>query len=225
MGTFEGLGVPRFGAYYRYSEDQTENLYVEDDGVHNFTFTDQGGENCIAVTLSDSTTVTSGYSQAFYVNHSISGNWSTGNAQVNSFAVDLAYTGTIGCELEGFYVYIGGSGTVSSANISGMVAYIADLGGNPSTKCGLQLHMADGNTATGQDAFIVMRVEGSSGRTTNMFQKSGTSSINPDNFLATNCTTGMLTAGDYLGGTPASAYGMRVNVGGTIYYIPLITDS
>ena len=42
MGTFEGLGVPRFGAYIRYNEAQTEVLSVADDGVHDFTITKTG---------------------------------------------------------------------------------------------------------------------------------------------------------------------------------------
>jgi hypothetical protein len=177
------------------------------------------------LTITDSTTVTSGYSQGFYVNHTVSGAWSTGNAQINSIAVDLTLTGTIACEAEGLYVYVGGSGaTLTSANINGVNIYIADLGAAPSSKQCLQLHMADGNTATGQNAFISMRIEGSSGAVTNMFQKAGTAT-NPTNFLATNATDNMLAAGDYLGGTPASAYGMKVLVGATTYYIPLITDS
>jgi len=226
MGTWEGLGVPLFGEYYRYNSAQTEVLYVENDGVHNFTFTDQGGENCIALTITDSTTVTSGYSQGFYVNHTVSGSWSTGAAQINSFAVDLALTGTIACEAEGFYAYVSGSGaTLTSANISGVVCYIADLGAEPTaSRAALKLHIADGNKSSGNDAFIVMRIEGASGDVTNMFEKSGTAT-NPDNFIRTNATDGMLTAGDYLGGTPASAYGLRFLVGATVYYIPLIADS
>lgn len=226
MGTFEGLGVPLYGEYYRYSEDQTQSLHVEDDGQHNFTFTDLGADNFIAVTVTDSNTVTSGYLQSFYTSITTSGSWTTGAAQINAFAVDLTLGGTIGCEAEGFYVYIAGTGTptLTSANISGLVSYIADLGAQPSSRCGIQLHIEDGNVASGQDAFVVMRIEGASGAVTNMFQKSGTAT-NPTNFLATNATDNMLAAGDYLGGTPASAYGMKVLVGATTYYIPLITDS
>ena len=103
MGTYEGLSVPIYGEFYRYDASGTQTLYVEDDGVWNFTHTstNTAGENVVALTLTDSATITSGYSQGFYVNHTTSGSYTGGGAQINSIAVDLTLGGTIACEAEG----------------------------------------------------------------------------------------------------------------------------
>lgn len=227
MGTYEGIGLPAYGEFYRYSASGTQNLFVEDDGVWNFTHTstNTAGENIIALTLTDSATITSGYSQGFYVNHTTSGSYTGGGAQINSIAVDLTLGGTIACEAEGLYIYVAQTGTptLTSANINGANIYIADLGSQPAARSALQLHIADGNEASGQDAFIVMRLEGASGATTNMFEKAGTAT-NPTNFLKTNAANNMVFAGDF-GTDGASTYGLRCLVAGTTYYIPLIIDS
>ncbi|MGW8179189.1 MAG: hypothetical protein ACWGQW_10585, partial [bacterium] len=224
MATYDGLAVPLYGDYSQYTSSQTAYLAVGTSGQQDFTFTSVGADNLIAVTVTDSNTVTSGYLQSFYTSVTTSGSYTTGNTQINAFAVDLLLGGTVGCEAEGFYAYIAKSGspTLTSANISGMVVYIDDLGGAPSSRSGIQIHIADGNAASGQDAFITMRLEGGSGAVTSMFQKAGTAN-NPTYFLSTNATNNMLAAGDYLGGTPASAYGMKCYVNGTVYYIPLVT--
>jgi len=226
MATYDGLSVPLYGDYSQYTSSQTAYLAVGTSGQQDFTFTSVGADNLIAVTVTDSNTVTSGYLQSFYTSFTTSGSYTTGSTQINAFAVDLLLGGTIGCEAEGMYVYVAKSGspTVTSGNINGINVYIDDLGGSASTRSALQLHIADGNAATGADAFILCRIEGSSGAVTNLIQKAGTAT-NPTNFLATNATDNMLSAGDYLGGTPASAYGMKVLVGATTYYIPLVTNS
>ncbi len=226
-GTLEGLGVPIFGEFYRYSADGTQNLYVEDDGVWNFTHTstNTAGENVVALTLTDSATITSGYSQGFYVNHTTSGSYTGGGAQINSIAVDLTLGGTIACEAEGLYIYVAQTGTptLTSANINGANIYIADLGSQPAARSALQLHIADGNEATGQDAFIVMRLEGASGATTNMFEKAGTAT-NPTNFLKSNAANNMVASGDFIT-SATSYYGLKCLIAGTTYYIPLTVNS
>lgn len=225
MGTMNGLEVPRYGAYTRGSEDQTTVMSVDDEGMENFTFDQPGADNMMAITVTDSSTVTSGYMQGYYASITASGAYSTGNTQINGMAVDLFLAGTIACEVEGLYVYVSKSGepTVTSANVNGINIYIDDLYAAPSTRSCIQLHIADGNVGSSQDGFIVMRIEGSSASVTNMFSKNGTAQ-NPTFFLYTNAVTEMVTAGDFITNA-SSAYGLACNINGTTRYIPLVSNT
>jgi len=224
-GTMEGLSVPIYGAYYRYSADQTQALYVADNGASDLSFTSVGADNLFSITHSDTSTVATGYLQNFYASLTAAGTYTTGNTQISPFATDLTLSGTISCEAQGMYIYVAGSGTLTSANISGLNVYLDDFGGSlgGGSKSGIQIHIADGNTATGQNAFITMRLEGASGAATCMFEKSGTAT-NPTYFLRTNATDGMITAGNF-GTDGASTYGLAVYVAGAARYIPLIDNT
>ncbi len=226
MGTYDGLALPAFGEYYRFSADgSTEILFVEDDGVTNITVaTTDGGDNAVALTLTDGSTITSGYVQGYYVSQTTSGKYTTGSSQINSIAVDLFLGGEVGCEAEGMYIYVAKSGTpeFGSANISGLVVYMANLGTDaPSSRSAIQLHMEGTTVAQGQDAFVLMRLEGAGPRVTNMFEKSGTST-NPTNFLKTNATDGMVQA-ITAGGTQDKV--LVVNLAGSTYWIPMYAAS
>lgn len=225
MGTYEGLSVPIYGEFYRYTGDQTEVWFVEDDGVTNLTIDQPGADNIFAITVTDSSTVTSGYLQAFYTSVTASGSYTTGNSQINAFAVDLFLAGTVGCEAEGMYVYVAASGTptLTSSNINGVNIYIDDLGSSPSVRSGLQIHVADGNAGSTADAFIYMRLEGASGAVTNMFEKGGTAA-NPTNFLKSNAVGNMVAAGDFVT-SATSTYGLKCLIAGTTYYIPLVVNT
>ncbi len=228
MGTYEGLALPVNGEFYHYpSAGSTYNWYVESDGVFNLSVDDPGRDNAVALTITDGSTAATGYLQGYYVSITTdsTASFTTGNSQINSFAADLFLGGTISCEAECFYGYIAKSGTptVTSGNISGMVVYIDDLGGAASSRSGIQIHIADGNAAASQDAFIVMRLEGASGAVTNMFQKSGTAT-NPTYFLATNATDGMINAGDVVS-SGATAQSLVCNINGSVRHIPLYTNS
>lgn len=221
-GTMDGLGIPINGGYTAYQSDGTTSyLTVNSDGTQDFSFSDEGADNFISVTVTDSTTITTGYIQPFYANITYSGAMSTGNSQINAFATDISLTGTVSSEVEGFYAYISGTGTLTSANISGMVVNIASLGGAASTRCGLQIHIEDGNVASSQDAFILCRLEGSSGAATNLIQKSGTAT-NPEYFLTTNASDGMVTA---YSASDSADKALRVQIAGSVYNIPMVPDS
>jgi len=224
-GTMEGLSVPIFGEFYKYSEAQTQAWYVEDDGIFNISITSPGADNYLAVVVTDTSTVTTGYLQNVYASLTTSGSYTTANTQINAFAVDLTLGGTVGCEAEGMYVYVAstGSPTLTSANINGINVYIDDLGSSPNARSALQLHIADGNAGTGADAFIYMRIEGGSGAVTNMFEKGGTAT-NPTNFLKSNAANNMVATGDFIT-SATSTYGLKCLIAGTTYYIPLVVNS
>ena len=202
--------------------DGTELLYVEDDGVTNWTIAKTAAENAIALTLTSAGTFTTGYHQGFYASHTATGKFTTGNSQINSFAVDLFLGGEIGCEAEGMYIYVAKTGTLSltSANISGLAIYIAGLGtSQPSTRCGLQLHMEGATVASGQDAFIMCRSEGT-GLVTHAMQFYG--STNPTYFIGINSEAGFVTTQVPNGNVIKT---ISCSIGGTEYWIPLYSAS
>ncbi len=225
MGTMEGLSTPLFGAFKHYDTSQTEVWSVDNGGMFNFAITSPGADNLLEVVVTDSTTTASGYLQPVYSKITTSGSWTTGNAQLNAFAADLFLGGTVGCEAHGLAVYItkSGSPTLTSAQPAGVQVYIDDLGSSPSSRAALRLHIADGNAASTNDAFIIMRIEGSSGAVTNMFEKAGTAT-NPTYFLKTNATDGMINAGDVTA-SGATAQSLVCMIGGAIKHIPLYTNS
>ena len=218
MGTFSHQtfnGGPAFGP--------------DSSGAFNMSFTDPGADNLIAITVTDgSSAVTSGYLQPFYANITLDSDasWSTGSAQINAFATDITLDGTVSCEVEGMYVYItNSSGTITSANISGLVVNIADLGSQASTRAGLQIHIEDGNVAASQDAAILVRLEGSSGALTNLIQLSGTASLKPAYFLTTNQggAASTMVQSKTCAGTQDTV--LVCNINGSTYWIPMYAAS
>jgi hypothetical protein len=199
---------------------------IGDDGCIRHTVSDLGAVNGYAMTITDGETITSGYVQGFYASLTTSSDtaWSTGNTQGNVFATDIALTaGTVACEVEGSYVYISGSSncTKTSANISGQVVYIDDLGGAPTSRAGIQIHIADGNVGSTQDGAIVVRYEGSSCLGTNLIQVWCPQYVT--NFLKTNVTGGFVDTSSRAAATVTRSLVCLIN--GTTYYIPLLSAS
>lgn len=219
MGTMEGLSVPINGPFYRYSAAQAQNLFIEDDGVTNFTIAKTAADNAISLSLTSAGTFTSGYHQGYYVNHTATGKFTTGGSQINSFAVDLNLGGEIGCEAEGMYIYVAKTGTLSltAANISGLAIYIAGLGtSQPGTRCAVQLHMDGRSTpASAQDAFIVCRTE-ATGLVTNALYFQGVT--NPTYLIRVNNDAGFLTTQVPNGNIIKT---LSIDFNGTEYWIPL----
>jgi len=137
-GTWEGLGVPINGEYYRYTEsDQTQTWYVEDDGVTNITIdhsaTTEAADNYFALTITDGGARTSGYANAFYVNATVGGNLGSGVAvnQFNAFGADITLDGTSSAAgYGGGYIYIAKTASWSdtSAVVYGFCLDIQEIG-------------------------------------------------------------------------------------------------
>jgi hypothetical protein len=138
------------------------------------------------------------------------------------FATDISLAaGTVACEVEGSYVYISGSSncTKTSANISGHAVFIDDLGGAPTSRAGIQIHIADGNVGSSQDGAIVIRYEGSSCLGTNLMQVWCPQYVT--NFLKTNVTGGFVDTTSRA--AAAASRHLVVLLNGTTYYIPCLS--
>ena len=202
--------------------DNNEFLYVEDDGVTNWSIAKTAADNAVALTLTNAGTFTTGYHQGVYISQTATGKYTTGSSQISSYAVDLALGGEIGCEAQGIYVYVMASGTpvLASANISGAVLYIAPLGTSvPSARCGLQIHIQGATVASEQDAFIICRTE-ATGQVTSALHFQATN--NPTYFLYCNNETGMVSTQTPNGNVIKT---ISVNLNGTEYWIPLYAAS
>ena len=224
-GTFEGLSVPVFGEFYRYSEAQTENLKVDDNGAFNLTvgYSGVATEQAIAVAYSPNGTVASGYGAGVYVSLAVSGT-STGafsTTQQNAFATDISVNGTHTCGIGGIYVYLAeGTATLTTAQIYGGYFDIGtDFGTVDYLSC-ITLDKHNTTVGTTVDAFILCQLQGS-GTGTTMIQMQG--GAKPTYFLNMSDATvaGFLDADSRQAATSTS--NIAVRVGGTTKYIQLLT--
>lgn len=224
MGTFEGLSVPLYGSWIMGNESQTAILTCDTAAAWNWAYTSPGADNLLAVTVTDSNTVTSGYLQTFYANVTTSGSYSGGGTQINPIAVDLSLGGTIGCEAAGLYIYVAASGTptVTSGNITGATIYMTDMGGSPGYQSCINLYKNTTNLGSTSDAFIFCVNQGS-GNTTSLIACGGTN--HPTYFLSLkSAANNMVAAVDSLTSAGCSQ-SLVVDLNGTTKYIPLITAS
>jgi hypothetical protein len=226
-GTFEGLGMPLNGAFKRYAANgTTECLSVSDDGAMDFTFTDLGADNFITVVIADSTTVDSGYVQAFHTSLTMSGNCST---QINCFAADLTLGGTMeNVEISGSYIYIAETGTASltGSTISGYTVYFTAFGAAAANRYGVHAYSAETLAYTGseQDAAFMADCSGTSGTWGAILGCRGTTQ--PRYLLHIYGAPGDDNLYSSVAqGSSTSAGSLAVLVDGTVFRIPLIADT
>lgn len=230
-GTMEGLGVPINGGYTAYQDDGTTAfLTVSNEGAHDFTFTDEGADNFISVTIADTTTITSGYIQAFYASITSTGSKSTAQtgSQQNAFAADIILGGTQAAWTSGVFIYIAetGSCTITSSTITGYTVYLAAFGSSPASRHGFHVFSAETSTyadATGVDS--AFHAEGAmTGTYGALISHDG--SVPPEYFLdvhdTTDVTTRMVSTYDP---SDAATKALRVKLGSTVWNIPMVADS
>jgi len=197
----------------------TEVFYIESDGVTNWSITSPGTDNCVSLTITDASTISGGYLQGYYCSLTTSGSYATGSAQINAIAVDLLLGGVIACEAEAAYFWIGASSTptVSSANVSGLVVYVDDLGA--CAYCSdVFLHWKSSSAHT-ESAYIIMKGESASAPNA-AIQFSGKY---PAFFLrAQQSETGCVISAT-VNGTQNKA--LKCNIYGSSYCIPLYVTS
>jgi hypothetical protein len=217
--TWEGGGFPL-----------DDNFTVWDNGSLDLALTDPGADTCVQVVVNEGSTVTSGTLAGFYATITLSSaaSYTTGAAQVTGFACDLNVDGgTLGSEMQGAYIYIAGNttSTLTSANICGYIVYVADLKSSPSTRAGIRIAFEDGNTASGGDAAIQVRLEGSSATMGSLIELLGTASLKPGYFLKTNAgaQTSTLIQAHTVDGTQDKV--LVCNINGSTYYIPMYQAS
>ena len=225
-GTYEGLSVPIFGEFYRYTEAQVQTLFVEDTGIFNLSVTHTstaGTDNAIDVTLAiTGTAVASGYGSGVHVGMTVGGVSSGGFAslQQNAFAADVTVNGTQTCGVGGLYVYMAeGTATLTSAQVYGGYFDIGtDFGAVDYLSC-ITLDKHNTTKGTTVDAFILCQLQGS-GTGTSLIQMQGPAK--PTYFL--NCSSGSIqgffdsTAGQS-GDTPTGR--LAVRIGSTTHYLYL----
>ncbi len=224
-GTMEGLGVPLFGGYTSYQSDGTTAfLTVGSAGTHDFTFTDEGADNFMSVTVADSTAISSGYLQAFYANVSTTGVWTGG--QINGFALDLTLSGTPGVEVAGIYLYIAETGTTVTTNLqlNGIVINLENMGGACANRSGIKVFSNDANVAADIDAAYSVYCSGSTGTFTALLSCGGT--MPPEYFFEYTTAYGVSTRmlSDYSASSSATK-ALRILIDGTVYNIPAVPDS
>jgi hypothetical protein len=220
-GTFEGLGVPIYGPYYRYKEDQTETLYVEDTGVTNMAVTTASADNVLAITHTASAAITSGYDQSIYVALNISSTSTGGNAtQRHAFAADITINGTHASFIGGGYIYIAkGTATLTSAAVYGLCLDIQELGA-VDYLTNLWLQRSSSSTQTGIDSFILFSDQGASGKATTLFYVQGVTFPSYLFQFASNTSNGFFST-TAAGVAPASTGSLKIYAGTTTHYIKL----
>jgi hypothetical protein len=191
------------------------------------TFTDDGAHNFFSITLTDSTTVTSGYIQPFYASITQTGGESAG-AQINAFAADIFLGGAHAGEVSGAYIYVAESGTFTSAGIlSGYTVYFGSMASAtpPAYRAGFHAYSeeADGYGGSGADAGLLVECSGASGTWGAAIGVMG--STPPEFFLHCpsnvpwSATTRMIRVLGTDNSTVAAQ--LRVKVYSTEYFIPL----
>jgi hypothetical protein len=224
-GTFEGLGRPICGGYEAYEDDGTSvYLTVDPDGMHNFSWTDEGVDNFISVTIADSTAVASGYLQAYYANVSTTGVWTGG--QINGFALDLTLSGTPGVEIAGIYLYIAETGTtvLTDAQVNGLVVNLENLGASCANRSGVKVYSNDANLASDIDAAYSAYCSGATGTFRALLSCGGTTP--PEYFMeyTTALASSTRILADY-SPSDAATKALRILVDGTVYNVPAVADS
>lgn len=219
-GTYDGLGVPLNGGYTTYREDGTTSvLTVSSNGVPDWSFTDQAADNHISLTVTNSTAVSSGYVQGYYV--SLTSTATMTGGQINAIAVDFLLGGTPGVECAGIYVYVAASGspTVSSLNGWGLIINMEDMGAAPTHYGGIKIFRNVTNQGSTVDSFMYFYDSGT-GVTDSLFIHQG--SNQPQYFLKTLSaapSSGMFQ--DITITSANSTKALATIFNSVIYYIPL----
>ena len=223
MGTWEGMGIPLFGEYYRYSADQTEQLFVEDDGVENRTIAQTGtaADNLFALTVTDAATYASGYTNVFYISYSGDGakTGSISGTQSNMIGMDITLNEN--CSFtSGIYIYVmegSDDGPSAGDDFTGIDIYIEELGAMDYLTC-LWLEKNNTTQATTRDCFILCNQH--SGTTNALIEMQGQ---HPNYFLTSTATEGGFLTSSAPTGT--EKYYIKVKIGASDFWIEAGTSA
>jgi hypothetical protein len=190
------------------------------------SFEDLGAVNMFSITVSDATTITSGYIQAFYANVTSTGSKTGGNAtQVNAFAADVFFGGTVTSQVSGMYVYMAESGTatMTDAQLDGYVVFLGSVGSAAVYRSGFHAYSEEptATNASGLDAGLIVECAGATGTWGAVIGVMGVTK--PLYFLQINNAPGeerMFSTGAR-GNVAAAAAWLACNVNGTVYQIAL----
>jgi len=219
MANYDGLSIPAFGAGNHYSEDSptTANWSIADNGVFDMAVTTATADNVLSVTHTASAALTSGYDQTIYVALNITSTTTGNNAtQRHAFATDITIAGAHTSWIGGGYIYISGSGTVSSAAIYGLNIHIAEC-----TAADYLVNLwlqRDSTSTSGLDAYILFSGHPAGQSTDALFYCQGTK---PTYFLQAAASGGFIDTTTTFGTAPAATGALACQIGSTTYYIKL----
>jgi hypothetical protein len=188
------------------------------------SFEDLGAVNMFSITVSDATTITSGYIQSFYTSITQTGSV-TAPAQINAFAADIFLGGAQANEISGAYIYFGESGTATFGNqLSGYTVYFGSFASAtvPAQRAGFHCYSEEA-TATNAtfDAGLNVECAGAAGTWGSVLGTMGVTL--PNYFLHIPTAPGeerMFSTGAM--GNPSAAAGwLKVRVQTTNYWIAL----
>jgi len=184
------------------------------------TIAGSAADDAFSLTVTDSSTFSSGYANMFHLVASNTGAKTGGSAvsQWNGLAADLTVGET--ANVNGGYIYIGKSGTpdLSSQAVTGWNVHLAEVGATDYlTNLWLQ---RETTTKGGLDAFILMSLQGSGVAKTGIYFQG---IALPDTFLTIQGSSrDMLTDSEYAGTTKKF---LKVSLDGADYAIPLYSAS
>lgn len=187
-------------------------------------------DNALAVTVSPSGAISSGYDQGVYVAMSISGTTTGGNAaQRNAFAADITIAGSHASWIGGAYYYIAASAspTLTSAYVYGVKI---DFDSSMTTACdysaNLSLSRSSSKAATSADCFIELELNSSAAVTTSVVNMQGTN--RPTYFLTFSHADegGFFSTKTMVLNSNAAQGALAVRIGASaVWYVPIVKGS
>lgn len=184
--------------------------------------TGTSADNAMAITVTDSTTASSGYCRGFYVSVTSDG-VKTSTAEINAAAFDVSIQANVAGSVYNTSLYIEQSGDPTVGNdIAGLYMYLADKGAG-ATYSGryscLDLNLDSTNKSTGGNCF--MRIYGHGGAADNVMAILGNGATNLVDFDHDACSP-ISTQSTALSGVTTS-HKIACLVGSTTVYIPVVT--
>ena len=195
------------------------------------SFVNKGADNFFSITITDATTMTSGYIQPFHTSITSTGSKTGGQSgvQVNAFAADIALGATQTAWVAGVYIYVceaSSAATMTDSTLSGYEVYFDTIGSACDYRMAFHCSSAETSSynAASMDTGLMVECSGTTGTWGSMLGVMGYTL--PLYFLKVGDYTAadrMICASD--GMTSAAAYTLKCYLKGAVYNIPLYLDS
>jgi len=185
------------------------------------TLAGAAADNAFAITVTDSTTFSSGYANMIYLNLTNSGAKTGGCSvsQLNAFASDVSLAAV--CNFNGIYIYVDDSGSpdLSSQAIAGANLDLQEMGATDYFT-GLWLQKSNTTKGTSVDAFVLASLQGA-GVAKSVIHCQGIAL--PDYFLTLPGSARDMWTSDSPGA--GTTYYLKVDLNGSEYKIKLESEA
>uniref|UniRef100_A0A6M3J6L5 Uncharacterized protein n=1 Tax=viral metagenome TaxID=1070528 RepID=A0A6M3J6L5_9ZZZZ len=201
------------------------DLGVAGADVEAITLSGSSGLVAKKITVTDTTTQSSGYSQGLAVAITSTGD-KTGSAEIHGIAVDMTLTGANAPYAYVMPLYLVTSGNPTIGLASALSIYIDDLG----TACA-QLHMLDlmygsTNAPTTRNAYIRCRNHSDNTPTAILYLQANNNAKAATNFIEQDSVTvGPVAAAVNTGTDYTPTYKVRCLIGSTTFYLTGVAES